>query len=226
LFLGRVTLVAMLQSYRCREEIRSNVLAAIQGNEPVRNHQQAILKSNALANNGANHAPRNPNFKGEIDPNETFIYPKDWKCHPIAAIYVNKFFELATSRNIKVFWLIPPVFSGTQAERERIGADEKYTEFVKATVAKYPSVTVVDGRHSEFPIESFYDWTHLNRDGAVVQSALLADAIKLVFESTRVNGQQWVSLAKYKPSPNASKILDTADSFALFGTVRAAKARR
>ena len=226
LFFGRVTLVTMLQSYRCREEIRSNVLAAIQGKEPVRNHQHSIVKSNALANNGAIHAPRDPKFKGEIDPNETSIYPKDWKCHPIAEIYVNKFLELAASRNIKVFWLIPPVFYGTQAERERIGADQKYTEFVKATVAKYPGVTVVDGRHSEFPIESFYDWTHLNRDGAVAQTALLADAIKQELEPTRANGQHWVSLAKYKPSPNASRILDTSDSFALFGSERAAKARR
>jgi hypothetical protein len=226
LFLGRVTLITILQSYRCREEIRSNVLAAIQGKEPVRNQLRRIVKSNALANNGANHAPRDPKFKGAIDLNDASIYPKDWKCHPIAEIYVNKFLELAVSRNIKVFWLIPPVFCGTQAERERIGADEKYTEFVKATVAKYPGVTVVDGRHSEFPIESFYDWTHLNRDGAVAQSALLADAIKQESEPRRVDGEHWVSLAKYTPSPNASRILDTSDSFALFRTERAANARR
>ena len=117
LFLGRVTLVTMLQSYRCREEIRSNVLAAIQGKEPVRNHQHAIVKSNALANNGATHAPRDPKFKKARSSRTRLLYPKDWKCHPIAEIYVNKVFELAASRNIKVFWLIPPVFSGTQAER-------------------------------------------------------------------------------------------------------------
>ncbi len=226
IFFARLFLVSKFHSYRCREEIRANILAAIHGKEPKRNHERAIMARNALVNKGANHSPKN-DFKGAINPDEPYLFPKDWKCHPISELYIHRMFDLAASRNIPVFWLLPPVAPQTLARRIEIGAEDRFTDFIKSVSGKHPGVTVVDARYSKFAVDAFIDTTHLNRDGAVALTTALAKTIGEGLGMPRSTTGLWVSLPDYRPL-DASKVEDMGQTLASLWKEKelARKARR
>jgi hypothetical protein len=226
-YFARLALVSKLPSYRCRAEIRDNILAAIKGQEPKRNHERAIMARNTLVNKGANHSPTN-GYKGTLNPDDAHLFPKAWKCDPISELYIDRFFDLAASRGIPVFWLLPPIAPPSLARREEIGAEQRYTDFVKSVAARHPEVTVVDARYSKFALEAFIDTTHLNKDGAVALSKSLGDAIAVRLNTLRPTGGLWVGLPAYKQSDDGSKIEDMGQSLASLWKEKAAarKARR
>jgi hypothetical protein len=211
-YFGRLFLVANLPSYRCREEIRANVMAAVQGKEPKRNFERWIMTRNAQANQGATHTPINNDFHGEVSKDDPHLCPKDWKCHPVAEQYVDKFLALAESRKIPVFWLVPPVAPNTLARRVEIGAEDKYTQFMKSVLARHKDVTVVDGRFSKFALPAFFDMTHLNRDGAVAFTNLLVEVMARSLSDRSSTPTKWVNLPDYKPATNVVRIEDLKQS--------------
>lgn len=209
---ARLFLLSKIPTLRCREEIRKNILAGLNGTEPPRLHEIVIMARNALMNRGANHPTYNPKFTGYVDPASPFLFEKDWKCHPFSELYIHKFFDLAASLDVPVFWILPPIAPSTVKHRVEIGIEETYTQFVKSMAAKHKGVTVVDGRFSEYANEVFIDSTHMNRDGAVAFTTDLADAIKRELEPRSDTATHWVSLPKYKAQPNAKRIEDMMDS--------------
>jgi hypothetical protein len=206
-FLGRLTLVSFLPSYRCRTEIRKNIVAAIHGLEPERNPEWLTMVRNMNVNHGAHHTPRG-NFPSEIGPGAEQVFPNNWKVHPVAEIYINKFLELAESRQIPVFWLLPPVSPGAQAKLEQNGSHDLYSRYVEQKIARYPGVSIVDGRRSGYTKEAFYDLTHLNRYGTANLSEDVGDAIVARLNPSGTVGSRWVKLPEYRGGASGEKLED------------------
>jgi hypothetical protein len=224
-FLGRLTLVSLLPSYRCRTEIRKNVVAAIHGLEPERNPTWVTMARNTNVNHGAHHTPR-VEFTGEISPGLEHVFPDNWKVHPVAEVYINKFLELAESRQIPVFWLIPPVSPSAQAKLQQNGSDDLYSRFVKQKIAKYPGVSIMDGRCSGYPTEAFFDLTHLNRYGTANLSEDIADAIVARLNPSGKVDSHWVNLAAYRGGKGGEKLEDFLGSHEAVAARNKERARR
>ena len=204
---ARMALVKLLPSYRCREQVRDNIAAAVGGREPPRNHEHFIEARNARVNRGAFHVPR-VGYDGRVDRSDDDLFPSSWACDPVSEAYVDRFLDLAGGRGIPVFWLIPPTSPAVAARRDEIGAEAAYTRFVKTVVARHPGVAVVDARDSSYPLEAFFDSTHLNRDGAVTLSADLADAIARRLDESGLGPGLWVGMPNYRRSDAAHEVED------------------
>ncbi len=210
-FLAKIALVKELPSYACRVQIRDNIAAAIKGEEPVRNHQWLTAYRNMRVNKGAHHTPRVP-YKGEVDGTDERFFPADWKCHPLNEIYIHKFLDLAESRGIPVYVLIPPVSPGAQARLDEVGATVRYTKFLEGVLDRHPGVVAFDGRGSKFPVEAFIDTSHVNRIGTAALSNALADALKPRLDDPAPSGR-WVALAAFDGGKGQEKIEDYMDSY-------------
>ena len=164
-FFGRLALVSTLPSYACRPEIRANVVAAIDGREPVRNGQHWAVKRNTKQNRGATLFGATGKPAEAFNPDEPSLFPKDWTGDAVSRGFLEKFLALAESRQVPVFWLVPPIMPKAQAHRSAVGAEARYTRFIEETAARFRNVTVVDARSSAYAPEAFNDTTHLNLDG-------------------------------------------------------------
>ena len=89
-------------------------------------------------------------------------------CHPLNAIYLRRFLELAARRRIPVYWLVPPIHPRVEAVRDRLDLDARYTKMLRRATEQYPNLTVVDGRGASYPPRHFIDATHLDFEGAYV----------------------------------------------------------
>jgi hypothetical protein len=206
-FLARLALVSCLPSYRCRPEIRANIAAAFQGIEPERNQTWLTMVRNMKVNRGAHHAPRRE-FDIVFGPQSIDLFPPDWKVHPVAEVYIEKFLSLAESRGIPVFWLLPPVTPAAQARLEGVGIDERYTRYIKGKAAQHPSVTVIDARRSSYAKDAFYDVTHLNRFGTANLTEDLADAINARLNRPDPARVAWVNLPPYRGGTGGNRLED------------------
>jgi hypothetical protein len=224
-FLGRLTLVSCLPSYRCREEIRKNIVAAVHGLEPERNPTWITMARNTKVNHGAHHTPR-VDFPTEFGPGAEQVFPDDWKVHPVAEVYINKFLALAESRQIPVFWLIPPVSPWAQAKLRQNGSDDLYVRYVQQKMAEHPGLSIVDGRRSGYPKDAFYDLTHLNRFGAANLSEDVGDAINARLRPSGTPPANWVSLPAYRGSASGEKLEDFLGSHAAVAAAFKEKPRR
>ena len=137
--LGRIALVAELPSYRCRVQIRKNVVAAVQGEEPVRNQQWLTAYRNMRVNKGAHHTPKIP-FDGAINPADENFFPAEWKCNPVNELHIHKFLDLAKSRAIPIFLLVPPVSPAMQARLDETGGSQPlHKERISRGPAGFPT---------------------------------------------------------------------------------------
>lgn len=210
-FLGRIALVAEMPSFRCREEIRKNLLAAIKGEQPIRNEQWVTANRNMKVNKGAHHTPKVP-YDGSINAADTNFFRAEWKCDPVNELHIHEFLELAASRGIPVFLLVPPVSPAMQAKLDEIGTSARYTKFLDGLLARHAGVTAFDARGSKYPLDAFYDSSHLNRVGTADLSNALSDALK-----SRLDGPapptRWVALAPYAGGVGSQKIEDFMNSY-------------
>src|SRR5262249_32604119 len=95
-----------------------------------------------------------------------------------------------------VFWLLPPLHPEVQVRRERFGSDAKYKAFVHKLAARYPNLTVIDGRRAGYPPEALADMTHLNRPGALAFSDAVAARVGEVLSGTLTSN--WVDLPRWR----------------------------
>ena len=119
-----------------------------------------------------------------------------WKCHRINERAIGNLFQLAASRSIPVYWIIPPLSPPLQERRERTAVDEDYSRFAREISQKYPGVQVIDGRHSGYGNTEFADSTHLNGRGAVAFSHDVANVLLPAGNSPR-----WVDLPRFRERP-------------------------
>jgi hypothetical protein len=190
-FFINATLAHLLPSHRNRWEIRGKLMDSIQGREDRLRLTNMAVDRNWTLHRGAEYSQDNPSFRGVLTEAEhvRHLSNKFW-CDRINRDYLYRFLDLAASKGIEVFWLLPPVSPAVQQRRMERGADQGYTRFVRAVAAKYPSVVVLDARYSGYDHTKFVDAIHLNGKGGVALSTDVADAI-----SSRTSA--WVVLPPY-----------------------------
>src|SRR5262249_50805222 len=89
-----------------------------------------------------------------------------------------------------------------QAGRERVGADASYTRFVRSDQARFPGLTVLDGRRIGFGHKVFTDGIHLDARGASAFSASVASALAPDLSlAARTGALRWVELRAHLAPP-------------------------
>ena len=192
-FLTSTLLGKLVPSYKCRHEIRASVTAALDGRRASPWPVQSAIWATWKNQDGAQPMPSNEQGATSNPAMTRDISPQGWQCDPINAHYVEKFLELAGSKQIPVFWLIPPLHPDVHILRAGQGADEAYSRFVRATIARHPDVVVLDARGSRYDRSLYIDSIHLGQTGAKILSAevgrLLLDRL-----GTRNEPKRWVNL--------------------------------
>ena len=212
---GRMALGWFLPSYRGRPEVRANIAAALRGEEPNRNAEWFFLALNTEANRGGCH-PGPQGYDGKVDPTSPILFPKLWSCTATCERYIGEFLDLAASRGIAVFWVLPPMTAAARPHWAATGTRGRYLGFVRATAALHRNVTILDATDAEYPVAAFNDPLHLNRDGSVVLSAGVADAIRSRLADGGDAEVSWVGLPDYRADPVAARVEDTWGTLARF----------
>jgi len=181
-----------LPSLKDREEIRSSLLATLQGRSTP--HRRAVEEHERIwrANLGADVHPDRPEYQGEVDTSDPGYFPKRWKCHRTNEFYVHRFMELAEARGIRVIWLLPPVTPRFQAELDERGLSSASDQMIQQLLRKFKNITVLDARDSGFPSRLFVDPLHLNQAGASRLSTAIATSLDQIRLGTKLS-DRWLS---------------------------------
>lgn len=199
-FLARAVVARALPTYRARDEVRAGVLAALSGKTPDTMFQIPVAWRNWRVNGGAYLLAPVDTSRGDPIRDElvrTNYAPGDWACHPVNAGYATRFLDLAEAHGVAVFWLLPPYHPEVQDRRERSGWYPQYVAYLRGLQARYPRLTVVDGRRAGYPPEALGDMTHLNRVGAVAFSDALGRVLRDALTPGPRRLPRWVDLPRY-----------------------------
>jgi hypothetical protein len=193
-FFGTSMVAKLIPSSRLRFEIRNSIRTALNG---WNTSERASVTSHRLI--WARERGAQPTEPGRArHPQEALLIeglcPEGWVCPSRDKAYINRFLDLAASRGITVYWLLPPLAPEVHARRTVRGSDAAYERFVRAVAAKYPNTVVLDARNSGYDDSVHADYLHLDRRGATVLSndlaAILVDRSMARSEGDRV----WVAL--------------------------------
>ena len=144
--------------------------------------------------------PPTHRFGGALDDEFTRGYTLErWKPHPLNVSYIRKACELADSKGIAVYWLMPPVSPPLQALCDSSGTAAALGRFAARMQEACPNLVVIDARHSGFPLDDFADPIHLNGVGNHALSTLLAEAL-----AARIPLRQTAPDASNSPPPAPS----------------------
>jgi len=190
-FFARTMLEKVLPTFKERQEIRANLMAALQGLSTSRRFEIPSYRRNWKLNDGAQlmgyiGAPT-------INPDEwaNNLYSR-WEPDPVNVAYLDRFLSLAAEHQITVYWLLPPIHPEVQVRTDASQFDLAYTRFVKQIQDRFPKTVVLDSRHSGFSPDLFLDGAHVNRRGALKLSVALADLLRE--SGNKVEKLRWVSL--------------------------------
>jgi hypothetical protein len=207
-FLVSTLVGRLLPSLRSRLEIRSNLLAALRGENDRLYAINRVLWRNWSKNGGANVAAADSRYNGEVSSEvarrlHTDVFYVDRS----NAQGIERLLQLAHERRVPVFWLLPPLSPALQALRDQSRAEARYEEFIRSFQARYPDVmTVLDARRLAYPPSLFVDATHLNARGAIALSRSVTKALEAeITRSPRFPSPRWVALG---PPPAAPDELD------------------
>ncbi len=210
-FFAAIILGRLLPSVRARHDIRSNILAALNGETASPRSYIPALWRNWRQNQGAQLTPRKPEFSGEIDPNNEAAFPESWACHFVNQLYLKKIFDLAASNDIKVFWFLPPSIPAIDSRREELGLAAQFDLFVRDWQDQYPNIVVLDGRRSAYEAHVFSDPLHIDRHGAVLLSTDVALILRRHLDSPKMN-LTWQPLPPFREQWTEFALEDTMDS--------------
>jgi hypothetical protein len=211
-FLARTLLPRYLPCLRYRPQLREAVLAAVRGERVVPPDDPASLRRNAGLNRGALVMPhRDDRPPREVNPPNPIIYPEVWGCHPLNARFLLDFFKLASAHGVPVFWVLTPYPAPIQSRRERLGPDATFTRFVARVQARFPGLTVLDARRSNYDPSVFWDGlVHLDGRGALTLSTDVASALSARF--TGGSADRWVRLPTFGDRPATLPLEDVSQS--------------
>lgn len=215
-FVGRYLIQRNLHSVRLRGELRKAVLAAFDGRPSGPEAAQvAVVERQAGANRGGLLPAHRPD-KGGPDPypggrlsaaDAAWCYPETWYPRPSNLRYLDRMLSLASARDIDIYFLLPPLHPGVQSELERRGLDERYLKLARRLSGRYPRLTVVDGRHAQFPHSEFNDSIHLDRSGAASFTRRVARVLRMSSDHPR-----WISLDGHEGPDDAPGLEDLEQS--------------
>jgi hypothetical protein len=197
-FATSLALAKLVPSVKDRFEIRENLLAALGGQRVALREELLERERSCDTHQGAILAPAVPHTPRTFDLSHWEEFPRIWSCHPVNAGYLERFLNLAQSRGISVFWVLPPVSPEAQARRERLGIERSYRAFVRQVQSRFSNLTVVDGRHTGLDSSVFVDPLHLDHRGAAALSAGLAEVI--AGSQSTASAGRWVDVAASLPS--------------------------
>ncbi|MFO0951640.1 MAG: hypothetical protein U0835_10915 [Isosphaeraceae bacterium] len=207
--LARAVCEWLLLSARNRLDVRSWVMAALKGGGSPARASILPLWRNWNVNGGTFVTSRRLNAPDP--PLAPWHLEVPWRRDPLNEAYVRKFFELTGRHGIATFLLGPPFSPRMHAERERRGLDEAYTRYLSELRARYPHVTVIDGRGARYDPTYFVDSVHLDRRGATAFTEDVADVLNERLSRPGV-APGWVSLPVRRRPPSESPLEDVTQS--------------
>ncbi|GAC1464114.1 MAG: hypothetical protein NVSMB9_02420 [Isosphaeraceae bacterium] len=209
--LVEVAIARLLPSLRARPEIHSAVLSALKGETTLRSRRElaVLFWRNTRVNLGAN-AMTGGGTNVDFAEVRRALYPS-FDCHPINAVYLDRFLGLAASRDIPVFWVIAPFATELQKLCDASGFDAAQTTFIREYQRRYPNLRVLDGRQSSYGQELYtQDPVHMNHVGASVFSGDVAPVLVRFLAGETV--PRWVLLPPYRARPEEVPIEDIGES--------------
>lgn len=208
---GRIFAARQLPSLRNRFILRTAVRLAFAGASFNTAGSNLAYRRNRRTNHGATVAARRDKPIPDPDPNDRILSPHHCRVTSANRAYLHRFFELTQRHGVPVFWVLPPYLPVIHDRRVQWGAEAEYTEFVRSIQDRYPHVVVMDARESNYPAAVFSDFLHLDRDGASVLSADVAEAIAR--SAARLgSGSRWVTLPPFRPCPDSPELEDFEQS--------------
>ena len=175
--LAALLLAKALPSVAWRFELRGLVVASLAGRSGSQRAAGTEHRRRWETHRGAQPMPlgraRHPREDYLVDG----VSPADWAIDPTDGLYLDRFLALAASQGVPVAWLIPPLGPEVHARRAMRGSDAAYDRFVRDRLARFPGVVVLDARRSGYDDSVHVDHIHLDRDGARILSADIADAL-------------------------------------------------
>lgn len=178
--IGPLIVHGLLGSMGARDAVRSALGLHSSASEDVdRLGPEGIeeLARGWTRNQGAQLAPRRFVPVAGSLPNPYRGHRWKWAPNPVHAYFVDRFLAMAEDRGIPVYWVIPPADPAWLDRNEGVGTVGAYREYVLGLLDRFSVLTVLDAQHAGWGRRWFRDPIHLNRDGAVRLSGLVADAI-------------------------------------------------
>ncbi len=211
--LAEFAVAKVLPSARKRHEIRAGILAAFKGESASVRDKLLAARRNWKVNKGAEVLPKNPHFHGEVP--EVGAYPAmfwvPWQGNPVNLAFLDRFLELAGSRQVPVFWILQPNAPKVDERREQVGYNAEFDRFIRSVQDRYPNLVVIDGRHVNYPHQVFIDPVHLDRQGATAQSLGVADVLQAHLADPKA-APRWVVLPDHRDRFDSIALEDNNES--------------
>ena len=198
-FFASTMLGRLLTTYKERDEIRANLLAALAGKGSSMRYEIPVYRRNWKVNDGAQLTVDVGVPRIDVEEWITKLYSR-WSPHPVNVAYLDRFLGLAASNEVPVYWLLPPIHPAVQARIDASGFNLAYSAFVREVQVRFPGTVVIDARHSGFPADLFTDGLHVNSRGAVKLSATLAEVLRDPKATKGTNRWAAPELSRAKPA--------------------------
>ncbi len=177
-FFAKTFLGIHLISYRERDALRKNVLGAFGGQDTATLVWNRGLVSNIRQNQGAAvfwPVPHPPQTVAAPAPPGT--RPGPWNPRPYNVEYLRRFFALAASKGIAVYWVDLPECPANEDQWTRSGDRQIVDRYTRNLLAEFPNVVAVSTPQSSYPDALYYDDAHLSRHGATILSEDFAEVL-------------------------------------------------
>jgi hypothetical protein len=208
---GELLTARFVPSVRLRFGVRRWVKAGLDGDGRRPFQHNLIVLRNWNMNRGAQVMPAGAPVTG---PTGTFGPPAGpppglYRDNATLKTYSRKFLDLAASRGIKVFWVVPPFTPAKQLSRFRDGHLRYQLAHARAMTERYPNMVVVYGADSGYPAGTFSHEIHLNAAG----NARFSDDLGAVI-ARHLNGggppigARWADLPRFRPLTPATPAED------------------
>jgi len=220
-----IGLRSVLHSIRLRHEIRSHIMARLNGTPTDQRVVTPALWRNWNTNDGGQANPKVAPFDDPVIPGTAPIGDGTWACHRVNERYLERFLELASSRGIQVYWTLTPVTPGTYSKWVHSGDEQLFDEFIRRQQERFPNIVVLDARESGFERTVFVDGVHLDRDGAALLSTGVAKALRASLDAPADQRDRWVKLPTVEIAENRLAIEDVGQSIAALRSLGAEKRR-
>lgn len=211
-FLASTMTKEWLPSVRNRLPLRSNIMTALAGQSHSEREISNFVGFNRAVNNNAQVNPKNPEFHdAPVSPGLQPV-PDAWKPDPVNAVYVRKTLDLAASRHIPVFCVLPPQSPGAQGRLDATGGERKLVTWLRSLESHYPNLSMIDVRHAGYEASVFVDEIHLDGEGAQVLSTDLGRYINARLSSPSPSVARWVDAPRFSGPPTELILQDINNS--------------
>jgi hypothetical protein len=214
-FFARMMLARHLPSLRERTNLRAHFLAALGGKGGSERLGALAYQRNWRLNHGTSVFAKAETIKlGDMDAWYRAAFRNPEWCASYHAAYLVRFLELAAARDIPVFWLVPPIHPEAQRRFDKGGTEARYDQLLRSALRRFPNIVVIDGRRARYDASVFVDQAHLDRQGASVLSADVADIVSRALTGPAPK-DHWIDLPRYRPQSLDSSIEDIHQSRAI-----------